>query len=1007
MTLVRVTVAGTIGKAVRINTAATIGSQIGVDFQLPDGTVPTLEELADALYTQSPPAEFVADTEPSSGPQIFETQIIDGLLLARVADDEVITGAYTFNTNLTMGNNVPINWKDAFGTKVQFLNLSADSGALGAEVGHATARAVTSEQTTSGTYVTFAGAKIAHASLVNNEDYLVYARGITSNLTSQSTPLNGARLTYNGTEVANSEMLYESKNGATNDRGHPYQFCGIVNSGTVGDLEVQFKSGNAGVDTVDMGHVTLLMIKVSDLTLNTNIFHSSSTSLVELDDGDFPPTTPFDLGVSVTIGDGVSDYLVLGCVGIGDFTTGGNTVTIRMLKDGGSAKVMAQYVRADNSDEIPMGIVGFYEAPTAGTAITLTGVGTGFPVDKKYAFLAAIKMSAFAEVHKNYVATGPTLSGFPGDTDIATFNVSTTLASNNWCFFGSTTENWAASTQSEHALVRANIGGAGDVTFAGDAARRIEADGTTHTVSRFMVSDDVVIGASVTIDADLQLGHPTSVASDVLIETILLAFTWELKPAGAFEIGDANFVTKIFGTRVEMPEPVRIQDTTASDYVQFDHDGIDFNITGFQTADINITGITAVNAGTVDVDFDAITATSYGAILEANLLDKSADEDIAGQYSFKRTRDGVGKYAISVVSAVPFQEFNRTGAGTDEGRWSWGALATSFVFRSNKDNDDTGTAWLIVNRTAEVVDNATFGVPILAVSYDGILAANLLDKTATEDVTGSYTFSVGPTFFSAGTEGAPGTAFDGDPDTGVYSPAANAWAVTVGGTEAVRYTGASAPLIRYGMTTGVTASTIQTQGQQPLPGSYNEISTCANNNDVVTMPNSASGEMCIVINNGAKRLQVFPAVGQDLGNGVNQSQLVKAGASVFFVSTSPSAWFDVATKFSKLLDTDIVGIATNDLLYYDGASYKHTGGNLTWDGVTLKAVRLKPIKYLQHRTASTANLEDIANAVNTSGGKVQGAEVYNRDTDNPVYATGSSDGAAWVNGIGTTVHTPV
>ena len=635
MTLVRVTVAGTIGKAVRINTDATIGSQIGVDFQLPDGTVPTLEELADALYTQSPPAEFVSDTEPSSGLQIFETQIIDGLLLARVADNEVITGAYTFDTNLTMGNDVPINWKDAFGTKIQFLNLSADSGALGAEVGHATARAVTSEQTTSGTYVTFAGAKIAHASLVNNEDYLVYARGITSNLTSQSTPLNGARLTYNGTEVANSEMLYESKNGATNDRGHPYQFCGIVNSSTVGDLEVQFKSGNAGVDTVDMGHITLLMIKVSDLTLNTNIFHSSSTSLVELDDGDFPPTTPFDLGVSVTIGDGVSDYLVLGCVGIGDFTTGGNTVTIRMLKDGGSAKVMAQYVRADNSDEIPMGIVGFYEAPAAGTAITLTGVGTGFPVDKKYAFLAAIKMSAFAEVHKNYVATGPTLSGFPGDTDIATFNVSTTLASNNWCFFGSTTENWAASSQTEHALVRANIGGAGDVTFAGDAARRIEADGTTHTVSRFMVSDDVVIGASVTIDADLQLGHPTSVASDVLIETILLAFTWELKPAGAFDIGDANFVTKIFGTRVEMPEPVRIMDIGETDYVQIDHDGVDLNVTGFQTADINITGITSIQAGTVDVDFDDITATSYGAILEANLLDKIAAETIAGNWTWE------------------------------------------------------------------------------------------------------------------------------------------------------------------------------------------------------------------------------------------------------------------------------------------------------------------------------------------------------------------------------------
>ena len=332
-----------------------------------------------------------------------------------------------------------------------------------------------------------------------------------------------------------------------------------------------------------------------------------------------------------------------------------------------------------------------------------------------------------------------------------------------------------------------------------------------------------------------------------------------------------------------------------------------------------------------DANFAALTATSYGGITEANLVDKTADEDIAGQWSFKRTRDGVGKYAISVESATPFQEFFRTGAGADEGRWSWGALATSFVFRSNKDNDDTGTAWLIVNRTAEIVDNATFGVPILAVSYGGITEANLLDKSATEDVTGSWTFSVGPTFFSAGTEGAPGIPFDGDPDTGAYSPGANIYAITVGGTEAIRYTGASAPLIRYGMTTGVTASTTQTQGQQPLPGSYNEISICANNNDVVTLPSTASGETCIVINSGAKRLQVFPASGQDLGNGVNQPQLVKTGASVFFVSTSPTAWFDIASKVSGLLDTDVAGISANDFLYYDGTNYKHTGGLLTWN----------------------------------------------------------------------------
>lgn len=64
------------------------------------------------------------------------------------------------------------------------------------------------------------------------------------------------------------------------------------------------------------------------------------------------------------------------------------------------------------------------------------------------------------------------------------------------------------------------------------------------------------------------------------------------------------------------------------------HDGTDFNADFTDTTDWNITGLTAIQAGTVDVDFDAVTATSYGGILEANLLDKSAAETVTGDWIF-------------------------------------------------------------------------------------------------------------------------------------------------------------------------------------------------------------------------------------------------------------------------------------------------------------------------------------------------------------------------------------
>jgi len=50
MPKVRVAIAGTIGKSVRFESDATIGSQIGTDLRLPDGTVPTMAELI-ALFT--------------------------------------------------------------------------------------------------------------------------------------------------------------------------------------------------------------------------------------------------------------------------------------------------------------------------------------------------------------------------------------------------------------------------------------------------------------------------------------------------------------------------------------------------------------------------------------------------------------------------------------------------------------------------------------------------------------------------------------------------------------------------------------------------------------------------------------------------------------------------------------------------------------------------------------------------------------------------------------------
>lgn len=93
-----------------------------------------------------------------------------------------------------------------------------------------------------------------------------------------------------------------------------------------------------------------------------------------------------------------------------------------------------------------------------------------------------------------------------------------------------------------------------------------------------------------------------------------------------------------------------------------------------------------------------------------------------------------------------------------------------------------------------------------------------------------------------------------------------------------------------GVTAGITASTTQTQGQQPLTRQINEVATCATANDVVTMPTAAAGREITIINNGAQTLQIFPATGDDLGAGVNTSVTLAAGSNVTYVAYNATNW---------------------------------------------------------------------------------------------------------------------
>lgn len=130
-----------------------------------------------------------------------------------------------------------------------------------------------------------------------------------------------------------------------------------------------------------------------------------------------------------------------------------------------------------------------------------------------------------------------------------------------------------------------------------------------------------------------------------------------------------------------------------------------------------------------------------------------------------------------------------------------------------------------------------------------------------------------------------------DSDTGLGWNANDQLSIIAGGIEAIRIEEANNEIIlKYNWHTSITASTTQSQGEQVLISSRNEISTVANANDVVTMPSADEGREVVIVNNGANILQIFPSSGDDLGSGVDTSVTLAAGSTVVYEAYDMTNW---------------------------------------------------------------------------------------------------------------------
>ncbi len=133
-----------------------------------------------------------------------------------------------------------------------------------------------------------------------------------------------------------------------------------------------------------------------------------------------------------------------------------------------------------------------------------------------------------------------------------------------------------------------------------------------------------------------------------------------------------------------------------------------------------------------------------------------------------------------------------------------------------------------------------------------------------------------------------------DADTGIGSGGTDDISIIAGAQACLAFEEVSSQVLQFNnIHTGITASTIQTQGNGQLLSSYNEVATVANINDTVTAPligSNDEGMRLIVINNGANTMQLFPNTSDDLGAGVNIAVTIAAGIQHEYIAISTSVW---------------------------------------------------------------------------------------------------------------------
>ena len=130
---------------------------------------------------------------------------------------------------------------------------------------------------------------------------------------------------------------------------------------------------------------------------------------------------------------------------------------------------------------------------------------------------------------------------------------------------------------------------------------------------------------------------------------------------------------------------------------------------------------------------------------------------------------------------------------------------------------------------------------------------------------------------------------------------------------------------------GITAEPSGVQGDQPLTRAINEIDTIATALDSVTLPEATLGRRCTVINNGDYTLRIYPASGDNAGEGVDTAITLSTHTSTELVSYDATNW----ESFGNVpVDLDHSAIYGNAIGWSQSNAVQNTWYNIVDSDIT-------------------------------------------------------------------------